>query len=180
MGHPRRCRRRPAEPTTCSVDDRKYYSADLQIRSTTTTSTNGHTVGTFTLRICNNGTLPIPVGTQYTVVLSAEKSPNDPGGDKNIAVSSPTSTGATVTPSDPVTLNPDGPVTSRTYTITTTTPIAVGSCTEVTWSIDTVTGIGATKLRMTAKWVVFGGGACSFPANGNEQSVTGLWGKDAT
>ncbi|NHN57045.1 hypothetical protein G9U51_14840 [Calidifontibacter sp. DB0510] len=170
-----------AQAATCSVTDRNYYSTDLKITSTTTTNgTNGHTVGTFTLQICNNGTLPIPAGTSYTIVLTALKAPGNTSGDKDIVITPAPPAGYVLDPATGTTLNPTGTNTSVTYTATTTTPIAPNSCTNVVFNIDTATGIGATKLQMDATLKQWGGGTCSYSAPGSQDSLTGLWGKDAT
>ncbi|MEO5851633.1 MAG: hypothetical protein ABIQ15_03890 [Nocardioides sp.] len=165
----------------CSPASNIAYSADLAIDSTVgTKDANGHTKGTFTLTICNNGSTTIPAGASYSVKLDALKAPGSPKGDQNILVAVGRHAGLSVSPETAVSLNPDGPTKAQTYVVTVATPLSSGACTAIVFAIDTATGVGATTLEMTAQLRDFGSNPCNVPAPGNQSMLTGRWGQGPT
>lgn len=162
----------------CSVTSQQFYSADLKIDSVVgTREANGHTLGTFTFTFCNNGSTTLPVGTSYTVTLTALKAPGNTSGDKNIVVGVVPQADLGISPGTAVSLNPDGPTRSQAYVVTVTTPMPPGTCRSAVFTIDTATGIGATKLSMTAQLRDFGTNPCAVAAPGNQPNLPGEWGQ---
>src|SRR5690242_14944928 len=75
----------PAAAEACSPSHVVTFVPDTDITSFTATKTvNGHTLGTFTWRICNKGSTTIPANTTFTATVSAEKAPGNAA--KNITV----------------------------------------------------------------------------------------------
>lgn len=163
----------------CSVTSQQFYSADLSISSFVgSRDANGHTLGTFTFTFCNNGSTTIPAGTSYTVTLTALKAPG--GGDKNIVIGVGPQVGLTVSPATSVSLNPDGPTSTRSHVVTTTLPMLPGTCRSAVFTVDTATGIGATRLQMATVLRDFGTNPCNVAAPGNQSTLTAEWGQNAS
>ena len=168
----------PAAAAACSPSDQVPYTPTLGITSTTATKpVNGHTLGTFAWRVCNDGTNTIPAGTTYTATFTADKAPGT--ASKNILLAPRPSSGFTVSPPGARTLNPDGPPKGEatvTTTLTLSSSLTPGSCVEQVWDIDSETGVGATQLRMTIALAAYGDGGCGVTAPGGEATETAIWG----
>lgn len=173
----------PAAAAACSARDAVAYTPALAITSSTASKpVNGHTLGTFTWRICNSGTNVIPAGTTYTALFAADKAPGT--ASKNILLTPrvPTPSPFTLSRTDTRTLNPDGPPKGEStvsVTLILASALLPGLCVEQVWDVDSETGVGATQLRMTVSLVAYGDGGCGTTAPGGETSETGIWGAGA-
>ena len=97
----------PAAAAACSPTDVVEFTPVLGIVSTTATKpVNGHTLGTFTWTIRNDGSTTILAGTTYTATFTADKAPGS--GSKSVLLT-PEVTSSFNVPSTTRTLNPDGP-----------------------------------------------------------------------
>ena len=66
----------PAAAAACSPTDVVEFTPVLGVVSTTATKpVNGHTLGTFTWTIRNDGSTTILAGTTYTATFTADKAP---------------------------------------------------------------------------------------------------------
>ena len=66
----------PAAAQSCSPSHVVTFVPDTGITSSTATKpVNGHTLGTFTWKLCNKGTTTIPANTTFTATFTAEKAP---------------------------------------------------------------------------------------------------------
>lgn len=173
----------PAAAAACSPQDAVPYTPTLAITSSTATKpVNGHTLGTFTWRVCNSGTNVIPAGTTYSAVFAADKAPGT--ASKNILLTPRIAAPApfTLSRTDTRTLNPDGPPKGEatvSVTLTLSSALLPGSCVQQVWDIDSETGVGATQLRMTISLAAYGNGGCGTTAPGGETTETSIWGAGA-
>lgn len=150
------------------------YTPEMAVASTTTTkAANGHTIGNFLFVVRNLGTRAVPAGTSYTTVITAEKSPGTTA--KDIVVTPVTVPG--VTPEGPVRLNPDGvggAVRSRSYSVFLPAPLPPLGTFTADWLVDSVTGVGATRLRMDAALLSYGD--CGQTGTGTPTTTSAYWG----
>ena len=170
----------PAAAAACSPRDVVPYTPTLAITSSTATKpVNGHTLGTFTWRVCNGGTNVIPAGTTYTAVFTADKAPGTSAKDILLTPRVPSSPPFTLSQTGTSTLNPDGPpkgAASVSVTLTLASSLLPGSCVEQVWDIDSETGVGATQLRMTISLASYGSGGCGITSPDGEATETAVWG----
>lgn len=170
----------PAAAAACSPQDVVPYTPTLAITSSTATKpVNGHTLGTFSWRICNDGTNVIPAGTTYTAVFTADKAPGTSAKDILLTPRIPTPSPFTLSVTGPSTLNPDGPPKGEatvTVSLVLASSLTPGACVEQVWDIDSETGVGATQLRMTISLASYGSGGCGTTSPGGEATETAVWG----
>ena len=168
----------PAAAEACSPSHRVTFVPDTDITSFTATKTvNGHTLGTFTWKICNRGSTTIPANTTFTATVAAEKAPGNAA--KNITVTPKGTSTFSVSPSTARRLNPDGPPkgeASATMTLSLNAALAPNACVSQVWDIDSETGVGATQLRLTVALAAYGNGTCGVTGTGGHTSATALWG----
>ena len=70
----------PAAAESCSPSHVVTFVPDTGITSSTATKpVNGHTLGTFTWKLCNKGATTIPANTTFTATFTAEKAPGVQG-----------------------------------------------------------------------------------------------------
>ena len=171
---------RPAAAAACSPAE-EAYTPNLSVASTTTTSAeNGHTVGTFSFVVTNQGRTTIPAGTVYSVRFSTSKAPGNKG--KNIDVTMVPGPDFVTTPAGLQSLNPDGPPTGATEftaTLVLASALVPGGTARQVWSIDTATGKGATSLAMTATLTTYSTSCGSTTATGESQIGPVFWGSQA-
>ena len=95
----------PAAAESCSPSHVVTFVPDTEITSSTATKqVNGHTLGTFTWKICNKGTTTIPANTTFTATIAAEKAPGNAA--KNITVTPKVTSSVDVSPGTARTLEP--------------------------------------------------------------------------
>ena len=95
----------PAAAAACSPTDVVEFTPVLGVVSTTATKpVNGHTLGTFTWTIRNDGSTTILAGTTYTARFTADKAPGS--GSKSVLLTPELTSSFTV------------PSTTRTSTLT--------------------------------------------------------------
>lgn len=171
----------PAAAESCSPSDVVTFVPDMGVVSSTATKpVNGHTLGTFTWNVCNQGTTTIPANTTYTATFTADKAPGS--GSKSITLTPRPTSRFTVTPDGTRTLNPDGPPkgeASVTMTLSLNAALAPGACVTQVWDVDSETGVGATRLRMTVVTTSYGNGTCGATGAGGKSSATAIWGAGA-
>jgi len=168
----------PAAAAACSPTDVVEFTPVLGIVSTTATKpVNGHTLGTFTWTIRNDGSTTILAGTTYTATFTADKAPGS--GAKSVLLT-PEVTSSFNVPSTTRTLNPDGPPkgeVSVTMTLVLNVNLVPGESVTQKWDVDSETGVGATQLRMTVDVVTYGGAAgCGITGDGGQGTATAIWG----
>lgn len=168
----------PAAAASCSTVPTVSVVPTLGIASSIQTKTvNGHTIGTFSYTMGNQGTTSIPAGTTYTVLFQVTKAPGNAG--KNLTVTPRTVSGLALSQTAALSMNPDGQpkgVVSFAVTVTLTSPLAPAATRAQVWDIDSETGVGATHLTMTATLAGYGGSECVGTGTGGEITDTGQWG----
>ena len=164
----------PAAAATCSGPV-TYYTPGLSVTSSTTTTTeNGHTIGDLYFNARNDGSTTVPAGTTYTATITAEKSPGSDS--KDIEVSAATDPG--ITPQGVFAFNPDGgaAVTSQTYSLVLPAALLPGQTFVFAWFIDSETGIGATRLRLSVTLVRYSTSTCGETTGGTSTTASAYWG----
>jgi hypothetical protein len=171
----------PAAAQSCSPSHVVTFVPDTGITSSTATKpVNGHTLGTFTWKLCNKGTTTIPANTTFTATIAAEKAPGNAA--KNITVTPKVTSELSVSPSAARVLNPDGPPKGEatvTMTLSLNAALAPGACATQVWDIDSETGVGATQLSLTVDLAAYGNGTCGRTGSGGHTSANALWGAGA-
>lgn len=169
----------PAAAESCSPSHVVTFVPDTGITSATATKpVNGHTLGTFTWKVCNKGTTTIPANTTFTATFTAEKAP----GSKGMTVTPQVTSAFSVTPATTRTLNPDGPPKGEatvTVTLSLNAALAPGACATQVWDVDSETGVGATQLRLTVALTSYGNGTCGATGTGGNTSSSAVWGAGA-
>jgi len=168
----------PASAEACSASHQVPFVPDAGVISSTANKPeNGHTLGTFTWTVCNKGKNTIPANTTLTATFTADKAPGS--GSKSIKLSPRAASDFTVSPNTVRTLNPDGGSkgeTTVTMTLSLKAPLETGACATQVWDVDSDTGVGATKLRMTVALAAYGNGTCGVTGEGGTTSATAIWG----
>jgi hypothetical protein len=166
----------PAAAESCSSSPVVTFVPDTGITSSTATKpVNGHTLGTFTWKLCNKGTTTIPANTTFTATLTADKAP----GSKGMTVTPQVTSAFSVTPDAPRTLNPDGPPKGEatvTVTVSLNAALAPGACHTQVWDVDSETGVGATQLGLTVALAAYGNGTCGATGPAGSTTATAVWG----
>lgn len=169
----------PAAAESCSPAHVVTFVPDTGITSSTATKpVNGHTLGTFTWKLCNKGATTIPANTTFTATFTAEKAP----GSKGMTVTPQVTSAFSVTPDTARTLNPLGPPAGDatvTATLSLNAALAPGACATQVWDVDSETGVGATQLRLTVALGAYGNGTCGRDGAGANTSSTSIWGAGA-
>jgi hypothetical protein len=169
----------PASAASCSTAGYTVYTPTLTVSSTVQKKTvNGHTLGTMTFTVRNDGTLSLPTGTVYSVVFEVTQAPGNAA--KNVTVTPQGApSGLSRTPSTPTSMNPDGGsmgVKSFTATLALTSPLGPGESLDQVWDVDSETGIGATHVTMTGTNGGYGSDQCAVTGPGGDSAKGGDWG----
>jgi hypothetical protein len=168
----------PAAAESCSPSHVVTFVPETGVTSSTATKpVNGHTLGTFTWKLCNKGTTTIPANTTFTATFTADKAPGS--GSKSVHVSPLVTSAFSVTPDTTRTLNPDGPPKGEatvTLTLSLNAALAPGACASQVWDVDSETGVGATQLRLTVALAAYGNGTCGATGPAGAPTATAIWG----
>ena len=168
----------PAAAQSCSPAHVVTFVPDTGLTSSTATKpVNGHTIGTFTWKLCNTGATTIPANTTFTAAFTADKAPGN--ASKSIHVSPQVTSALSVTPDTTRTLNPDGPPrgeATATMTLSLNAALAPGACATQVWDVDSETGVGATQLRLTVALAAYGNGTCGATGPAGSTTATAIWG----
>jgi hypothetical protein len=168
----------PAAAESCSPAHVVTFVPGTGITSSTATKpVNGHTLGTFTWKLCNEGATTIPANTTFTATFTADKAPGS--GSKSVHVTPQVTSAFSVTPGTARTLNPDGPPKGEatvTMTLSLNAALAPGACATQVWDVDSETGVGATEVRLTVALAAYGNGTCGATGPAGTTSATAVWG----